>query len=200
MDFKRFIITTGLASTLVLTACNSADEDTKTEDKTEEVSKEADTSEVSVGEEVELSFEGEYGTYDFSKFETLEIPATDEAKSAAKEAGEEEPGPTKVVVAEFEYTNKSTIPTSASEAFGLDFAVRQVSEEGVNPTDNMTLDVPEDSEYADMIADSSETMIKEGEKVKAFAAYGPIDDELETHLQSRDGMESEAFDVLIKTK
>lgn len=191
---------TGLASTLVLTACTNTDSNKSVEDKTEEVSKEAETSEVTAGEETDLSFEGEYGTYEFSKFDTVEIPASDEAKSAAKESGEDEPGPTKVVVAEFQFTNKATVPTSAAEAFGLDFAVRQVTEEGVNPTDNMTLDIPEDSEYADMITDSSETMVKEGESTKAFVAYGPIDDELETHLQSREGMESEAFDVIIKTK
>lgn len=200
MDLKRFLITTGLASTLVLTACNSADTDDAEKSETEEITKEADTEEVTVGETTDLSFEGEYGTYKFTKFDTLEIPASDEEKSAAKEEGEEEPGPTKVVVAEFDFTNKSTVPTSASEAFGLDFAFRQITEDGVNSTDNLTLDVPEDSAYADMIPDSSESMIKEEETTKAFVAYGPIDDELETHLQSRDATSSDAFDVIVKTK
>ena len=149
MNLKHLLAATA-ASTLLLTACNQ-DDSAETEEPIEnaetEEAKEAEATEVKVSEDElkdSIEFDGEYGHYVITRIDTIDIPPTDLDKEAAEDAGEEASDSPAVVI-EFDFTNKSNSPTSASEAFALDLAVRQFNESGMIPTDNLTLDIPEDS-------------------------------------------------------
>src|SRR5699024_5482121 len=72
--------------------------------------------------------------------------------------------------------------------FGLDLAVRQMAETGESTLENLTMDLPEDHESADLAAQSVE-LVEPGESATALVAYGPVDTSLETELQSRNDEE-----------
>ena len=190
MNLKHLLATTA-ASTLLLTACNQ-DDSAETEEPIEnaetEEAKEAEATEVKVSEDElkdSIEFDGEYGHYVITRIDTIDIPPTDLDKEAAEDAGEEATDSPAVVI-EFDFTNKSNSPTSASEAFALDLAVRQFNESGMIPTDNLTLDIPEDSTYHENVNDASET-VQTDESSKAVVAYGPIDsEENDINIQSRE--------------
>lgn len=190
MNLKHLLAATA-ASTLLLTACNQ-DDSAETEEPIEnaetEEAKEAEATEVKVSEDElkdSIEFDGEYGHYVITRIDTIDIPPTDLDKEAAEDAGEEATESPAIVV-EFDFTNKSNSPTSASEAFALDLAVRQFNESGMIPTDNLTLDIPEDSTYHENVNDASET-VQTDESSKAVVAYGPIDsEENDINIQSRE--------------
>ncbi len=190
MNLKHLLAATA-ASTLLLTACNQ-DDSAETEEPIEnaetEEAKEAEATEVKVSEDElkdSIEFDGEYGHYVITRIDTIDIPPTDLDKEAAEDAGEEATDSPAVVI-EFDFTNKSNSPTSASEAFALDLAVRQFNESGMIPTDNLTLDIPEDSTYHENVNDASET-VQTDESSKAVVAYGPIDsEENDINIQSRE--------------
>ncbi|CAM3357239.1 DUF5067 domain-containing protein [Nosocomiicoccus ampullae] len=190
MNLKHLLAATA-ASTLLLTACNQ-DDSAETEEPIEnaetEEAKEAEATEVKVSEDElkdSIEFDGEYGHYVITRIDTIDIPPTDLDKEAAEDAGEEASDSPAVVI-EFDFTNKSNSPTSASEAFALDLAVRQFNESGMIPTDNLTLDIPEDSTYHKNVNDASET-VQTDESSKAVVAYGPIDsEENDINIQSRE--------------
>ena len=190
MNLKHLLAATA-ASTLLLTACNQ-DDSAETEEPIEnaetEEAKEAEATEVKVSEDElkdSIEFDGEYGHYVITRIDTIDIPPTDLDKEAAEDAGEEASDSPAVVI-EFDFTNKSNSPTSASEAFALDLAVRQFNESGMIPTDNLTLDIPEDSTYHENVNDASET-VQTDESSKAVVAYGPIDsEENDINIQSRE--------------
>lgn len=190
MNLKHLLAATA-ASTLLLTACNQ-DDSAETEEPIEnaetEEAKEAEATEVKVSEDElkdSIEFDGEYGHYVITRIDTIDIPPTDLDKEAAEDAGEKATDSPAVVI-EFDFTNKSNSPTSASEAFALDLAVRQFNESGMIPTDNLTLDIPEDSTYHENVNDASET-VQTDESSKAVVAYGPIDsEENDINIQSRE--------------
>ena len=190
MNLKHLLAATA-ASTLLLTACNQ-DDSAETEEPIEnaetEEAKEAEATEVKVSEDElkdSIEFDGEYGHYVITRIDTIDIPPTDLDKEAAEDAGEEASDSPAVVI-EFDFTNKSNSPTSASEAFALDLAVRQFNESGMIPTDNLTLDIPKDSTYHKNVNDASET-VQTDESSKAVVAYGPIDsEENDINIQSRE--------------
>lgn len=190
MNLKHLLAATA-ASTLLLTACNQ-DDSAETEEPIEnaetEEAKEAEATEVKVSEDElkdSIKFDGEYGHYVITRIDTIDIPPTDLDKEAAEDASEEATDSPAVVI-EFDFTNKSNSPTSASEAFALDLAVRQFNESGMIPTDNLTLDIPEDSTYHKNVNDASET-VQTDESSKAVVAYGPIDsEENDINIQSRE--------------
>lgn len=190
MNLKHLLAATA-ASTLLITACNQ-DDSAETEEPIEnaetEEAKEAEATEVKVSEDELkdlIEFDGEYGHYVITRIDTIDIPPTDLDKEAAEDAGEEASDSPAVVI-EFDFTNKSNSPTSASEAFALDLAVRQFNESGMIPTDNLTLDIPEDSTYHKNVNDASET-VQTDESSKAVVAYGPIDsEENDINIQSRE--------------
>ena len=190
MNLKHLLAATA-ASTLLLTACNQ-DDSAETEEPIEnaetEEAKEAEATEVKVSEDElkdSIEFDGEYGHYVITRIDTIDIPPTDLDKEAAEDA-DEEASDSPAVVIEFDFTNKSNSPTSASEAFALDLAVRQFNESGMIPTDNLTLDIPEDSTYHKNVNDASET-VQTDESSKAVVAYGPIDsEENDINIQSRE--------------
>ena len=190
MNLKHLLAATA-ASTLLLTACNQ-DDSAETEEPIEnaetEEAKETEATEVKVSEDElkdSIEFDGEYGHYVITRIDTIDIPPTDLDKEAAEDAGEEASDSPAVVI-EFDFTNKSNSPTSASEAFALDLAVRQFNESGMIPTDNLTLDIPEDSTYHKNVNDASET-VQTDESSKAVVAYGPIDsEENDINIQSRE--------------
>ncbi|OFL46331.1 hypothetical protein HMPREF2767_05325 [Nosocomiicoccus sp. HMSC067E10] len=200
MSFKHFLVA-GAASTLLLTACNTDDnktsekengtEETATTESNESVVKDVDVSENDLNEAIE--YDGEYGKYVITRIDTIDIEPSDEEKEADENATAK-----KAVVIEYEFTNKSSIPTAGNEAFALDLAVRQFSETGMIATDNLTLDIPENSEYHALVNDSTKTL-QTDESTKAVVAYGPVDpDENEVKVQSRE--DESLLDLVLKFK
>lgn len=176
MQLKRTLFAGGLASMLLLAACNGeSTEETGTEEETaEETSEDA------------LTYSGVNGDYTFTNFTPVEIPATDaEGNETTVQA----------VAVEFEYTNTSERTSTPSEAFSLDMAIRQVSDTGDAPTENYTMDLDDEEEFADGKAAASE-MVEPGDSATAVVAYGPLDPELPTHLQARENPveETESLD------
>src|SRR5699024_3857836 len=176
MQLKRTLFAGGLASMLLLAACNGeSTEETGTEEETaEETSEDA------------LTYSGVNGDYTFTNFTPVEIPATDaEGNETTVQA----------VAVEFEYTNTSERTSTPSEAFSLDMAIRQVSDTGDAPTENYTMDLDDEGEFADGKAAASE-MVEPGDSATAVVAYGPLDPELPTHLQARENPveETESLD------
>ena len=200
MSFKHFLVA-GAASTLLLTACNTDDnktsekengtEETATTESSESVVKDVDVSENDLNETIE--YDGEYGKYVITRIDTIDIEPSDEEKEADENATAK-----KAVVIEYEFTNKSSIPTAGNEAFALDLAVRQFAETGMIATDNLTLDIPEDSEYHALVNDSTKTL-QTNESTKAVVAYGPVDpDGNEVKVQSRE--DESLLDLVLKFK
>src|SRR5699024_4728067 len=72
--------------------------------------------------------------------------------------------------------------TSPQEGFGLDLADRQLMEEGETTLENLTMDLPDDYDKADLVSTTTE-MVEPGESATAVVAYGPLDPGLETVLQ-----------------
>lgn len=213
MSLKKYLLAGGLSTVLILGACggdgSSEDEETDegaaTEENTSEDTGDEETTEESTDEgsaEGEVSFSGETGDYTVSEFGQTIIEPTEEEIAAAEEDEEaEEPTANEVVTIEFEFTNNSDVETSAQEGFGLDLAVRQLMEEGETTLDNLTMDLPDDYEKSDLVSAATE-MIEPGESTTAVVAYGPLDPELETVLQSRENPmaeeESEPLDHTIE--
>ncbi|SDK92754.1 hypothetical protein [Lacicoccus qingdaonensis] len=170
-------------------------EDTDTEDDSsadDEEEEEEGTDDESADEESgdgEITYSGEYGDFTFASFEqyTLE-PEEAEEEAEEEEEEEEEAEPTELVLVEYEFTNNSDVPTSPEEAFGLDLAVRQMAETGESTLENLTMDLPDDHESADLAAQSVE-LVEPGDSATALVAYGPVDTSLETVLQSRNDEE-----------
>lgn len=166
MQLKRTLFAGGLASMLLLAACNG--------ESTEEAGTEEETAEET--SEDALTYSGVNGDYTFTNFTPVEIPATDaEGNETTVQA----------VAVEFEYTNTSERTSTPSEAFSLDMAIRQVSDTGDAPTENYTMDLDDEGEFADGKAAASE-MVEPGDSATAVVAYGPLDPELPTHLQARE--------------
>lgn len=190
MSLKKYLLASGLSTALVLGACNGdTEEDTSDEgteedavDETEDEGNEESTETTEEGGDA--SYSGEYGDYSIIGYDQVAVEDA-EAEEAAEEEEGEESGPTEIVLVEFEFTNNSDVPTSASEAFGMDLAVRQIAEAGESTLDNLTMDLPEDHEKSEEISASSE-LIEPGESVTAVVGYGPLDTSLETVLQSRE--------------
>ena len=122
---------------------------------------------------------------EFSQYTIEPEEVEEETSEEETEEGAEAPQPTEVVTIEFEFTNNSDVATAPQEAFGLDLAVRQIMEGGETTLENLTMDLPEDYEKSEEAAAAGE-MIEPGETATAVVAYGPVDTELETVLQSRD--------------
>ncbi len=176
MQLKRTLFAGGLASMLLLAACNG--------ESTEEAGTEEETAEET--SEDALTYSGVNGDYTFTNFTPVEIPATDaEGNETTVQA----------VAVEFEYTNTSERTSTPSEAFSLDMAIRQVSDTGDAPTENYTMDLDDEGEFADGKAAASE-MVEPGDNATAVVAYGPLDPELPTHLQARENPveETESLD------
>ena len=211
MSLKKYLLAGGLSTVLLLGACNGdgtteeetddaateETEDTATDDTTEEdAADEADTEEDTEEEaedteggegtgDEEVYYSGEYGEFSIESFGqyTLEPEeAEEEEEEEAEEAEEAEP--TELVLIEFVYTNNGDVPTSAEEAFGLELAVRHMTEEGEVTLDNLTMDLPEDHEHADLVEASTE-LLEPGESSSAVVAYGPVDTSQELVIQSR---------------
>ncbi|CAD2081871.1 hypothetical protein GCM10007275_00780 [Jeotgalicoccus coquinae] len=180
MQLKRTLFAGGLASMLLLAACNgesTEDAGTKEEQPAEETSDESSEG---------VSYSGVNGDYSFSNFTPVKVPAKD------AEGNDTE---IQAVAVEFEFENTSDRAATPSEAFSLDLAVRQVSEDGEAPTENYTMDLEDDGEFKDGKAASSE-LVEPGESATAVVAYGPLDPELATHLQARENPleETESMD------
>lgn len=176
MQLKRTLFAGGLASMLLLAACNG--------ESTEEAGTEEETAEET--SEDALTYSGVNGDYTFTNFTPVEIPATDaEGNETTVQAA----------AVEFEYTNTSERTSTPSEAFSLDMAIRQVSDTGDAPTENYTMDLDDEGEFADGKAAASE-MVEPGDSATAVVAYGPLDPELPTHLQARENPveETESLD------
>lgn len=181
MQLKRTLFAGGLASMLLLAACNG---ESTEEAGTEEAGTEEETAEET--SEDALTYSGVNGDYTFTNFTPVEIPATDaEGNETTVQA----------VAVEFEYTNTSERTSTPSEAFSLDMAIRQVSDTGDAPTENYTMDLDDEGEFADGKAAASE-MVEPGDSATAVVAYGPLDPELPTHLQARENPveETESLD------
>lgn len=203
MTLRKYLLAGGLSTVLVLGACggDGGSEEETTEEETaqeeaedtgEETTTEEGTSEESdAGASTEggdITHSGEYGDYTVTEFGQYTIePEEVEEETAEEETeeGAEAPQPTEVVTIEFEFTNNSDVATAPQEAFGLDLAVRQIMEGGETTLENLTMDLPEDYEKSEEAAAAAE-MIEPGETATAVVAYGPVDPELETVLQSRD--------------
>ena len=158
-----------MALTLALAACGNATEEEDTSGESTEESGE-ETSEGAV------SFSGGNGDYTFNNFTVVEVPSTDEE-------GNETTVP--AVAVEFDYENTSDMSTSPSEAFSLDLAIRQISDTGDAPTENLTMDLEEGGEFEEGTAAASE-LVESGESATAVIVYGPLDPEMPTHLQARE--------------
>lgn len=181
MQLKRTLFAGGLASMLLLAACNG---ESTEKAGTEEAGTEEETAEET--SEDALTYSGVSGDYTFTNFTPVEIPATDaEGNETTVQA----------VAVEFEYTNTSERTSTPSEAFSLDMAIRQVSDTGDAPTENYTMDLDDEGEFADGKAAASE-MVEPGDSATAVVAYGPLDPELPTHLQARENPveETESLD------
>ena len=177
MQLKRTLFAGGLASMLLLAACNG--------DNTEEAGTEEETPAEETTDE-ELSYSGVNGDYTFTNFTPVEVPAVDDEGNDTT---------VQAVAVEFEFSNTSERAASPSEAFSLDLAVRQVSDEGEAPTDNYTMDLEDDGEFADGKTAANE-LVEPGENTPAVVAYGPLDPELSTYLQARENPleETESLD------
>ncbi|WP_017549207.1 DUF5067 domain-containing protein [Salinicoccus carnicancri] len=174
MSMKKYLLSGVLSTALLLGACGGADSG-------EEDASGDNTEESGTGEEnQDVSYSGQYGDFNVVEFSQTTMEAPEEEAE-----GEEETGPTEAVVIEFEFTNNSDVATSPQEAFGLDLAVRQMDGDSETPLENLTMDLPEDFEKSDE-ADAAAEMIEPGESSTAVVAYGPLDPELETVLQSRE--------------
>ena len=166
MDFKRPLLLGGLALTLLLAACGeSQSEDSSASNE--------DTEETT---ESSLSYSGLSGDYTFNNFTVVEVPSVDEE-------GNDTTVP--AVLVEFDFENTSDSAATPSEAFSLDLAVRQVSDAGDAPTDNLTADLEDGSEY-DEGKKAADELVEAGESATAVVVYGPLDPETETHLQARE--------------
>src|SRR5699024_12524795 len=100
---------------------------------------------------------------------------------------------------ESEVTKTLDVSTSQQESFRLDLAVRQMDGEAEVPLENLPMDLPEDFEKSDEAGAPAE-MVEPGESSTAVVAYGPLDPELETVLQSRENpMAEEDSDPLDHT-
>jgi hypothetical protein len=202
MTLKKYLLAGGLSTVLVLGACGgdggseeeTSEEETAQEDSentSEDATAEEESTEESdsgASEDGEVTHSGEYGDYTVTEFGQYTIEpeeSEEETTEEETEEGAEEPQPTEVVTIEFEFTNNSDVATAPQEAFGLDLAVRQIMEGGETTLENLTMDLPEDYEKSEEAAAASE-MIEPGETATAVLAYGPVDPELETVLQSRD--------------
>lgn len=214
MSLKKYLLAGGLSTVLLLGACNGDDtsteeetddaateetDDSATDDTAEDTATEDDGSaddeeeEESTDEESgdgEITYSGEYGEFTVASYEQYTLEPEEAEEEEEEEEGEEaeEAEPTDLVLIEFEFTNNSDVPTSPEEAFGLDLAVRQMAEAGENTLENLTMDLPEDHEQADLIAESIE-LVEPGESATALVAYGPLDTSLETVIQSRNDEE-----------
>ncbi|MCK1976102.1 DUF5067 domain-containing protein [Jeotgalicoccus huakuii] len=165
MDFKKPFIMGGMALTLALAACgNATDEEQADNEGTEEASEDS------------LSYSGANGDYTFNNFTVVEVPSTDEE-------GNETSVP--AVVVEFDFENTTDNAVTPSESFSLDLAIRQLSDAGEAPTDNLTMDLEDGSEFDEGKAASSE-LVDAGESSTAVVVYGPLDPEMDTHLQARE--------------
>lgn len=164
MDFRKPFIMGGMALTLALAACGNATEEQADNEGTEENSEDS------------LSYSGVNGDYTFNNFTVVEVPSTDEE-------GNETTVP--AVAVEFDFENTSDSTATPSEAFSLDLAVRQLSDAGEAPTDNLTMDLEDGSEFDEGKAASSE-LVDSGESSTAVVVYGPLDPEMDTHLQARE--------------
>ncbi|GAA3723486.1 hypothetical protein GCM10022378_12020 [Salinicoccus jeotgali] len=190
MSLRKYLLTGGLSAVLLLGACSDdggSDEGQAEDEATgEESSGEAsdESNENGSSEEGAVSYSGEYGDYAFNEFSQFTIEP-EENEEESTEEGAEEPQPSEVVVIEFEFTNNSEVPTAPQEAFGLDLAVRQVAEGSESTLENMTTSLPEDFEMSEEAAAATET-VEPGESATAVLAYGSVDPELETVLQSRE--------------
>lgn len=181
MQLKRMLFAGGLAGMLLLAACNG--ESTEEESAEGEQPAEETTDE---GSSEGVSYSGINGDYSFTNFTLVEIPAQDaEGNDTTIQA----------VAAEFEFENTSDRTATPSEAFSLDLAIRQVSEDGEAPTENYTMDLEDEGEFADGKAAATE-LVEPGESATAVVAYGPLDPELATHLQARENPleETESMD------
>lgn len=186
MSLRKYLLAGGLSTVLVLGACNgggdSAEEDDAAEEESAEEGTSGEDSEGS-GSGDELSFSGEYGDYTIAGFDQLTLEETGSGEEETEEG--EEAGPADVVMVEFEFTNNSDVPTSPEEAFGLDFAVRQLTEESEITLENLTMDLPDDHENSEEISAAGE-LLEQDESATAIVAYGPLDTGLETVLESRE--------------
>ncbi|HIW13048.1 MAG TPA: DUF5067 domain-containing protein [Candidatus Salinicoccus stercoripullorum] len=191
MSLKKYLLAGGLSTVLLLGACGGAD--SGEEDAGGENTEEAGTDE----ENQDISYSGQYGDFNVAEFSqtTIEAPEGEEAEDG------EEAGPAEAAVIEFEFTNNSDVATSPQEAFSLDLAVRQMDGEAEVPLENLTMDLPEDFEKSDEAGAAAE-MVEPGESSTAVVAYGPLDPELETVLQSRENPmaeeDSESLDHTIE--
>jgi hypothetical protein len=187
MSLKKYLLASGLSTALVLGACND-EETTEAEDESIDAKEETDDGN---GEtEGDVSYSGEYGEYNITGYSQVSIESED---------AEEEAGPTELVLVEFEFTNRSDVPTAPSEAFGMDLAVRQLTEDSETTLDNFTPDIPEDHERSDEATAAGE-LIEPEETVTAVVGYGPVDTSLETVLQSRESpMDDEDADTMDET-
>jgi len=194
MRLKTYLLTGGLSTVLFLGACggnDSSEEETDEGAATEEDTTEEDTGEDSSSGEEDISYSGENGDYTVVEFGQATIEPTEEEIAAAEEDEEAEaPTADEVVTIEFEFTNNSDVETAPQEGSGLDLAVRQLMEEGETTLENLTMDLPDDYDKADLVSTTTE-MVEPGESATAVVAYGPLDPELETVLQSRENPMSE---------
>ncbi|CAM4168583.1 hypothetical protein [Lacicoccus alkaliphilus] len=164
---------------------DDADEDADTEDDAEDDGTEDTEGGEGTGDE-EVYYSGEYGEFSIVSFgqHTLEPEDTDAEEEEAEEEGAEEAEPTELVLIEFVYTNNGDVPTSPEEAFGLELAVRHMTDDGEITLDNLTMDLPEDHEHADLVEASGE-LLEPGDSASAVVAYGPVDTSQELVIQSR---------------
>lgn len=187
MSLKKYLLASGLSTTLVLGACNdetSSEEEASDEEMAEDETTVDNTDSEDNSENGDTSYSGEYGDYDISGYDQVTIDA-DEAEVEEDPESEGEADSVEIALVEFEFTNNSDVPTSPSEAFGMDLAVRQIDDTGEMTLDNLTEDIPEDHEQAEAAKAAGE-LIDPGETVTAVVGYGPVDTDLETVLQNRE--------------